>query len=98
MHPVALRQPPHILARGNDRSASLANLAGSVCLVAFRFEVLQLRLRAVVLFDLLLGAVLGVPGQGTLGLLPHSLFLAVLGRYGHRVLDRKSTRLNSSHL
>jgi hypothetical protein len=70
-----------------------------VCLVAFRFEVPQLHLRAVVLFDLLLGAVLGVPGQGTLGLLPHSLFLAVLGRYGHRVLlgvrDRRALCLRA---
>jgi hypothetical protein len=85
MYPTAIWPPPHVIALGNDRPAPLADLAWGVRLVVFRLKILNLPFRTVMLLDLVLGQVLVIARTTTLGLLPHALFLAVLGRYGHRL-------------
>jgi hypothetical protein len=62
-------------------------------LLVFGIDVRQLPILAVVLRYLALGGVLAILRQDTLGLLrealgllPHALFLAVLGRQRHRAL------------
>lgn len=91
MDPLAVGQPPHILARGNNRTAPGADLARSVCLIVFRVEIVHLPALPVVLADLTLRGVLPVwrphaarPIPHPRGLLPQAIFLAVLrGWHGH---------------
>ena len=91
VYPPAVCSQSRILTRGDDRSAPPADLPGSMCLVILRIEIRKLPILAVVLLYLALGRILAIlrqhalgPLPETLGLLPHALFLAVLGRQRHR--------------
>ena len=84
VHPTAVCSQSRILACGEDRSAPRTDLAGSTRLVVLRIEVRKLPILAVVLLYLAFGRVLPILRQDALGLLPHALFLAVLGRQTHR--------------
>jgi hypothetical protein len=101
MYPPAVCSQSRILTGGDDRSASRADLPGSTRLVVLRIEVGKFPVLAVVLLYLALGRVLAILRQHALGLLPetfrllpHALFLAVLGRQRHRgpryVRDRRA--------
>lgn len=101
MYPPAACSQSRILTRGDDRSAPRTDLPSSMRLVNLRIEVRKLPILAVVLLYLALRRVLAILRQhalgslpNTLGLLPHALFLAVLGRQRHRgpryVRDRRA--------
>jgi hypothetical protein len=76
---------PRVLARGDDRTAPLTDLAGGVRFVVLRIEVLHLPIFLVMLLDLALTQVVGVRWRDTTGLPP---FLAIPGPevrpYSHR--------------
>jgi hypothetical protein len=78
MDPVTVWQQPRVLARGDDRPAPLADLAGGVRFVVFRVEILQFLLFPLVLLDLVLAQILilAVRWREAPGL---PLFLAVVG-------------------
>jgi hypothetical protein len=82
---MAVWPQSRILARGDDRTAPLADLAGGVRFVVLRIEVLHLPIFLVMLLDLALTQVIGVRWRDTTGL---PLFLAVPGPeirpYSHR--------------
>jgi hypothetical protein len=101
VYPPAVCSPSRILTHGDDRSAPRADLPGSARLVILRIEIRKLPILAVVLLYLALGRILAIlrqhalgPLPETLGLLPHALFLAVLGRQRHHgpryVRDRRA--------
>ena len=70
MYPAAVYPQSHILARGDDCSASLTYLAGGMRLIVFRIEVLHLPILAIALLYLPLARV----------------FVAVLGNRSYRAL------------
>lgn len=101
---MAIWSQPHILARCDYSSAPLTNLAGGMCLIVLRIDVLQLPVLAVVFRYLALGRFLAILRQDALGplpeaigLLPHALFLAVLRHHGHRAPIPRDPRASPWH-
>jgi hypothetical protein len=90
MHPPAVCAPARILAGGYHSFAPRADLPWSMRLVILRIEVGKLPFFVIVLGYLSLGCVLAILRQYAvgslpqfLGLLPHALFVAILGRQRH---------------